>query len=154
VDHEGKVALDRLEWRKLKRRLRARRLGLRLRDFLQHHLEGDQRAFGIKGVEGAGMQLAEMAEHILRADLDGAGASGVKPRWRSRNDLRRLYWLAGGGEPRQRVGLDVEGVDLGRRCRPMATSAGRLGKRAAHAGCGGDLVFWAVAAEDLPDLEQ
>src|SRR2546429_399740 len=46
------------------------------------------------------------------------------------------------------------GFALGRRRRPVAAAAGRLGARAAHAARGRKLVLRAVAAEDLPDLEQ
>ena len=81
VDHEGEVALDRLERRELEHRLGARRLGLRLGDLVQDHLEGDQRAFGVERLERARMQFAEMAEHVLRADLDGAASApdGTRP---------------------------------------------------------------------------
>src|SRR5262245_49610522 len=59
VDHEGEVACDRLERRELEHRLRPRRLRLRLRNLFQHHLEGDQRAFGVERIERARVELAE-----------------------------------------------------------------------------------------------
>src|SRR4029453_151580 len=80
VDHEGEIALHRLERGKLQDRPCAGCLRPRLRDFVQDHLEGDQWAFGVERLEWAGVQLAEMPEHVLRADLDLPGASRMKPR--------------------------------------------------------------------------
>ena len=83
------------------------------------------------------MQLAEMAEHVLRADLDGAAAAGMEPGRPARHDLQRLRRRAGGGEHRERIGLGVEGIDLGRlaptsggRCRsPWRARAARRSRR-------------------------
>src|SRR5215467_7942856 len=44
IDHEGEIALDRLERREIERRLRPRRPGAWLRDALHDDLEGDQRS--------------------------------------------------------------------------------------------------------------
>ena len=47
------------------------------------------------------MQLAEIAEHVLRADLDGAGTPGMQPACAARYDLHldrlflRFDWLEG-----------------------------------------------------------
>ena len=78
----------------------------------------------------------------------------MQPRRPARDDLQRLRRRAGGDEHRERVGLGVEGIDLGRGGRPVAANAGRLRERAAHAAGRGELVLGAVAAEDLSDLEQ
>ena len=109
------------------------RVGLRLRlgDAFEDHFERDQRAFGVERFERARMQLAEMAEHVLRPDLDRAGAAGMEPGGPARHDLQRLHRRAGGSEHRERIGLGVEGVDLGRRAptsagrRPMALASAR-----------------------------
>ena len=45
----------------------------------EHDLEGDQRAIGVERFQRLGMQLAEMPEHVLRSDLDGAAAAGMQP---------------------------------------------------------------------------
>ena len=105
-------------------------LGLRLGDALENHLEGDQRAFGVERLQRARMQLAEMAEHVLRPDLDRAGAAGMKPGRPAGHDLQRLRRRAGGGQHRERVGLGVEGVD---RARPCPTSGGRCRSACASA---------------------
>ena len=78
----------------------------------------------------------------------------MEPGRSARHDLQRLRRRAGRRQHRERIGLDVERVDLGRRadqCRPMPDA---LGERAAHAGRGGELVLRLVALEHLPDLEQ
>ena len=122
IDHEGEVARHRLERRQLQHGLGARRLGLALGDAFENDLEGDQRALGVERLQRARMQLAEMAEHVLRADLDGAGAAGMEPGRPAGHDLHRLRRRAGRGQHRERVGLGVEGVD---RRRPCPTSGGR-----------------------------
>ena len=43
------------------------------------------------------MQFAEMAEYVLRSDLDGARTAGMEPCGTARNDLQRLNRRAGGG---------------------------------------------------------
>ena len=115
----------------------------------------DQRPFGLERFERARMQLAEMAEHVLRPDLDGAAAAGMEPGRPAGHDLQRLHRRAGGRQHGEGVGLGVEGVDRARRLldqwRPMPLG---LGERAAHAGGGGELILRLVALEDLPDLEQ
>src|SRR4029453_9571947 len=104
--------------------------------------------------ECAWMQLAEMPEHVLRADLDRPGASRMKPRRPTRHDLQRRRRRAGGGEHRERVGFGVERIDRGGRGRPMAADAVCFGERAAHAAGGGELILRSIAAEDLSDLEE
>ena len=87
------------------------------------------------------MQLAEMAKHVLRAELDRAGAPAMQPGGPAGHDLQRLRRRARRSEHGERVGLHVEGI------RPAAfgsTSAAprrRLAERAAHAGRGGELVL-------------
>src|SRR5215831_11979524 len=100
------------------------------------------------------MQLAEMAEHVLRPDLDRARAARMEPGWRARYGLQRLHRRAGGGERRIGVALGVEEVDLAGFAGPVAADARGLGERAAHASCGRDLLLRLVALEDLADLEQ
>ena len=114
----------------------------------------DQRPFGLERCKRARMQLAEMAEHILRADLDGAAAAGMEPGRPARHHLQRLHRRAGGRQHGEGVGLGVEGVDRLGLARPVAADAGGLGERAAQAGGGGELILRLVALEDLPDLEQ
>ena len=108
--------------RQLQHGLGARRLGLAFRDAFEDHLEADQRALGVERLQRARMQFAEMAEHVLRADLDGAAAAGMEPGRPAGHHLHRLRRRAGGGQHRERVALGVEGVD---RRRPCSTSAGR-----------------------------
>ena len=100
------------------------------------------------------MQLAEMAEHVLRADLDRAAAAGMEPGRAARHDLQRLRRRAGRGENRERIGLGVERIDLAVALGPVAADAGGLSQRAAHAGRGGELVLRRVAAKHLADFEQ
>ena len=100
------------------------------------------------------MQFAEMAEHVLRPDLDRAAAAGMKPRRAAGHDLQRLRRRAGRDQHRERIGLGVERIDLAVALRPMAADAGRLRQRAAHAGGGGELIGRLVAAKHLADLEQ
>ena len=154
VDHEGEIALDRLERRQVEHRLGAGRLRLRLGNALEDHFEGHQRALGVERFERARMQLAEIAEHVLRADLDRAAAAGMEPGRAARHDLQRLRRRAGRGEHRQRIGLGVEGVDLAWPRRPVPPAAGRAREPAPHAGRRGELVLRPVALEHLPDLEQ
>src|SRR5262249_27212185 len=78
IDHEREVALHRLKRGQLQNRPRSRCLRLRLWDFFQDHLEGDQRALGIERFERARMQFAEVPEHVLWADLDRAAASRME----------------------------------------------------------------------------
>ena len=124
--------------------------GMRVED----HLEGDQRAVGVERLERARMQFAEVAEHVLRADLDRAGAAGMEPGRPAGHDLQRLRRRAGGGEHRERIGLGVEGVDAAGAADQWRPVPRRLGERAADAGGGGELVLRLVAAEHLADLEQ
>ncbi len=159
VDDESEVALDRLELRELEHGLGARGLGLRLGDLFQDHLEGGERPLDVERLERARMQLAEISEHILRADLDGAAAARMEPGRPARHDLQCLRRRSGCEQRRERVALHVEsinvcGVLLGRGARPMAADARRLGARATHTARSGELILRPVAAEDLSDLEQ
>ena len=52
---------------------------LGLGDAVEDHLEGEQRTIGAQRFQRARMQFAEIAEHVLRSDLDGAGAAGMQP---------------------------------------------------------------------------
>ena len=132
------------------------RVGLRLRlgDALEDHFEADQRAFGIERFERARMQFAEMAEHVLRPDLDRAGAAGMKPGRPARHHLQRLRRRAGRGQHAERIGLGVEGIDLAVALAPMPADAGGLCQRAPDAGGGGELILRPIAAKHLADFEQ
>src|SRR3546814_13839277 len=54
----------------------------------------------------ARMQFAEIAKHVLRAELNGAGAAGMEPARRAGHDLQ----LVGGDAERRK---QREGVRLG-----------------------------------------
>src|SRR5437879_6749846 len=99
------------------------------------------------------MHLAEIAEHILRPDLDRTGAPGMQPGRAARDDLKCLHRRAGSGEHRKRIGLGVEQFSL-RRTRPVAAETLRRRKAAADAARGHELILRTVALEHLPDLEQ
>jgi len=85
----------------------------------RNHLERHQRTVGAQGFQRARMQLAEIAENVLRADLDRSGTPGMQPAWSTRHDLQRLTRGACGGEHRERIGFRIERVGR-RRARPMA----------------------------------
>ena len=110
VDDEGEVARHRLERRQFEHRLGAGRLRLRLGDPIENHFEADDRPVRLQRLQRARMQFAEMAEHILRPDLDGAGAAGMKPGRSAGHDLQRLHRRTGCGERGQRIGLGIEGI--------------------------------------------
>ncbi len=117
-------------------------------------LEGDQRAFGVERLQRARMQFAEMAEHVLRADLDRAGAAGMEPGRPARHHLQRLRRRAGRDQHGERIGLGVERIDLAVTLRPMPADAGRFGQRAADRRGGSELILRRVAAKHLADFEQ
>ena len=73
-------------------------------------LERDHRAVGAELLQHARMQLAEMSEHVLRPDLDGAGTSRMQPVGAAGRHLQRLHRRAGGGQHRERIGLGVERI--------------------------------------------
>ena len=120
---EGEVALDRLERRQVEQRLGLGRLGLRLGDLVENDLERDERTFGAERLQRAGMQFAEIAQHVLRADLDRAAAARMQPGRPAGHDLQRLRRRARRGQQRQRIGLDVEGVDTVAGARPVTAAA-------------------------------
>ncbi len=93
-----------------------------------------------KRLERARMQLAEIAEHVLRADLDRARATGMQPSRSARHDLQRPHRGAGRRQGRERIGLGIEGIDLAGLARPMAAAPGGFCQRAPHARRGGQLV--------------
>src|SRR5581483_11940079 len=101
-----------------------------------------------------GVHFAEMAEHVLRPDLDRAAAPRVEPSGSAGNHLQRLQRRAGCGERGEGVALSVEHIDRAVAVRPMPPDAGGARQRAAHAGRGGELVDRLVALENLTDLEQ
>ena len=111
-------------------------------------------AFGVQRFHSARVQLAEMTEHVLRADLDGAAAAGMEPRRTAGNDLQRLRGRPGGNEHGEGIALDVERIDRRGLGGPVAAGARVRGKRAAHAGRRHELILRLVAAEYLPDFEQ
>ena len=112
VDHEREVARHRLERRQRDLRLGARRLRLRLGDAFEDHFEHHQRPFGIERLERTRMQLAEIAKHILRPDLDRAGASRMQPARPARHHLQRGRRRARRDQHGERVGFHVENVGL------------------------------------------
>ena len=81
-----------------------------------------KRAVGAERLQRARMQLAEIAEHVLRADLDGAGTAGMQPARAAGHDLQRLHRRAGGGQHGKRIGLGVERIGL-RRAGPVPPNA-------------------------------
>ena len=153
VDDEGEVARHRLERGELEHRLGAGRLLLRRRNAVEDHLEGHQRAVGAQRFQRARMQFAEIAEDVLRPDLDRAGTSRMQPACAARHDLQRLHRRAGRGEHRECIGLGVERIGRGR-AGPMPPDSLRRCEAAADAGGRDELVLGAIAFEDLADLEQ
>ena len=95
-------------------RLGAGRLLLGVGNAVEDHFERDQRAVGAERLQRARMQFAEIAQHVLRPDLDGAGTARMQPARAARHDLQRLHRRAGGREHRERIGLGVERVGHGR----------------------------------------
>ncbi len=79
IDDERKIARHRLECRQLKHRLGAGRLFLGVGNTVEDHLERHQRAVGAERLQRARMQLAEIPQDVLRADLDGAGTPRMQP---------------------------------------------------------------------------
>ena len=124
------------------------------RNVLEDDLEADQRAVGLQRREKARVDFAEMADNVLRSDLDRAGAAGMKPGGTAGHDLQRLYRRAGGGQYGERIGLGIEHVDRRRLARPMPADTAGFSERAAHAAGGGELILCLVALEYLADLEQ
>src|SRR6187431_1583401 len=100
------------------------------------------------------MQFAERTEYILRPHLNGAGAAGVKPRWSSGYDLRRLDGRTRCRERGQRIGLGIEGGVFAVAAVPETAGAGRPRQPVSQSRGSDELVFWPVAPENLPDLEQ
>ena len=102
----------------------------------------------------ARMQLAEIAEHVLRADLDGAGTSGMQPARRRRarsaapaSARRRPTSTANASA----LASSASAVAEPDQCRPMPL---RGRKAVANAGCRDQLILRPVALEHLADLEQ
>ena len=100
------------------------------------------------------MQLAEIAQDVLGAELQRAAAAGVEPGRAAADELQPAHGHAQGGEQRHDVSLGVEGVHGGCAGRPVATCARRLGAAPAHRRRAHALVCLAVSLEDLADLEQ
>src|SRR6202007_3282697 len=117
-------------------------------------LEGDQRAFGVQRLERIRMQFAEMAEHVLRPDLDRARAAWMKPGRPARYNLHSLRRRAGRHQNTDPIRLGIEGVDLAVALGPMAPEAGRLRQGTPHPGGGRKLILGPIAAKDLTDFEQ
>ena len=114
IDDEGKVARDRLERGEFEHGLGAGRLLLGLGNAVEDHFECDHRAVGAERLQCPRMHFAEVTQHVLRPDLDGAGAARMQPARAARHDLQRLHRRAGGREHRERIGLGVERVRHGR----------------------------------------
>ena len=70
------------------------------------------------------MDLAEMGELVLRPKLQRAGAAGMKPGRRFRDDLQALDRRARGLKHGKRVSLGVERVHWAGSIGPMAPGAG------------------------------
>ena len=68
------------------------------------------------------MHLAEVTQHVLRPDLDGAAAPRVQPRRPAGYDLQRMHRGAGRRQHGQRIRLDVEGIDALAGGRPVTSS--------------------------------
>ena len=95
------------------------------------------------------MQLAEMAEHGLRPQVQHTGATGVVPVGSIGRDVDSVGWNAERGEQGKRITFGVEGIDRTRHIEPVAraTLATTHGTRC-HA-----LAFRRVVSVDRPDLE-
>src|SRR5262245_3222440 len=82
----------------------------------------------------------------------------ARPGWNQAGPPGTACNAAVGGEDRERVGLDVEAIDLsvplGGRHRPVPAAARCFGERAPHARSRDQLVLRLVAPEHLPNLEQ
>ncbi len=74
------------------------------------------------------MQFAEPADHVLRPELDRAGAAGMEPARRARNNLQARDRGPEGGEKREGVALHVVDGSGARRNRPVAPHAVRASK--------------------------
>ena len=120
---------------------------------VEDDLERDQRAVGAERFQRARMQLAEIAEHVLRADLDRAGTSRMQPGRAAGHDLQRLHRRAGRSQHRERIGLGIERIRRGR-AGPVPADALRRREAAAHAAGRDELILRPVALENLADLEQ
>ena len=100
------------------------------------------------------MQLAEIAQDVLGAELQRAAAARVEPGRAAADELQAAHGHAQGGQQRHDVGLGVEGVHGGCARRPVATCARGLGAAPTHRRRAHALVLLAIALEDLADLEQ
>src|SRR5690606_35906632 len=88
-----------------------RRLRLRLRDRVDEDLEATERARNVERFERLRMELAERAEHNLRAELDRARATGMVPAGATRLDLQLVDRRAAGLKRGKGIGLGVEDAD-------------------------------------------
>src|SRR4029077_16792520 len=95
VDDESEIPRYRLEGREFERGLGTGRLLLDLGNAIENHFERHQRAGGPQRLQRAWMQLAEISEHILRADLDRARAARMQPGSAAGDGLQRLHRRAG-----------------------------------------------------------
>ena len=102
----------------------------------------------------ARMQFAEIAQNVLRPELQRAAAARMEPAGRAAHKLQAAHRHAKRGQQRHDVRLGVEGVHRGRAARPVTARARGLGPATAHGGGAHALVLRAVAFEDLTDLEQ
>src|SRR6185436_10053143 len=122
-------------------------------DFFENHFEGDQGALGLQAGDRTRMQFTEVSQDILRANLDGAAASGVKPGWTARHDLQSLHWGSGSGQHGESVGFYVENIDGSGLVRPVTAASRRLGEATAQPAGGRELVGRLIAFEDLANFE-
>src|SRR5947209_18959890 len=98
------------------------------------------------------MQLAEMPKHVLRADLDGAAAAGMKPGWPSRNNLHRRRRCPRRRERSERIALGIEGIHLFGGHRPVPAGTGWFGAAGTHPCRSGELIVRLIAPENLSHL--
>src|SRR3984957_17429653 len=150
-DDESEIALDRHEIEAFQLRLGAARARLWRRDAIEDNFERSERGFGVERLDGARMQFAKPADHILRPELQARRTAGMQEGRAAGNDLNGAWGNSEGGEQRQRVAFGVEDAAA---ARPMPARALRLGRAASQRGGGDALIVLAIAEENLPDLEQ
>ena len=155
IDHEGEVALDRLERRQLEHRLGARRpspcgSGMRSR-------------ITSKATSGPSASSASSARGCSSPKWPSTFCGPIwmvpeRPGWNQAGPPGTTCSACAGAPAAASTAsasaLASKASTVAGLARPVAADAGALGQRAAHAGRGGELVLRLVALENLPDLEQ
>src|SRR5687768_16098354 len=100
------------------------------------------------------MELAEMAEHRLRSELDHARASRMVPAGRPRLDLQPVDRRATGFESRDGIGLGVEHADVTSIACPVAAGTVELRRAAPDTRRDAALFLRRVALIGARHLEQ